>query len=69
MKWNYTKTAAAILLGVLVVKIIAEQSIGENIFRAGGAIPSVILGAIVLLPIMVVGDLIAARKNREERRD
>ena len=67
MKWNYTKTTAFILLGTLAVKVVAEQAIGANIYKAGGAVPTIMLAVVVLLPIMAVADFLVHRKSRRDR--
>ena len=63
---NYTKTAALILFGTLIVKVAYQSSIGANMLKAGGAIPTMILAAIAILPIMVVADWRARRKTRRD---
>lgn len=65
--WNYTKTALLILAGVLIFKLVAES--GTNIYRAGGAVPTMILAFLVLAPAAVTADLVARwRSRRAERR-
>lgn len=65
MRWNYTLTAVCILTGTLVVKLVVG---GDNIFVAGGAVPTIVLAAIVLLPIMAVADFVSWRRSRRASR-
>lgn len=65
---NYTKTALLILLGTLIVKGVAESAMGMNIYKSGGAVPTILLGLVVIVPVVLLADLRSWRNRRAERR-
>lgn len=65
---NYTKTAMLILAGTLIVKLVAESAAGANIYKSGGAVPTMLLAFLVVVPIAFTADLVSRWRTRRAER-
>lgn len=66
---NYTKTVLLILAGTAIVKIGADSAMGLNIYNAGGAVPTMMLVFVVMVPVALLSDWIARIRRRSRPAD